>query len=225
MSEFLINSLVALAMGTIIGLERQWGRHPAGLRTNALVALGAAMFVAMTPLMGDTTAPTRMASYVVSGLGFLGGGVILREGLNVRGLNTAATIWCTGAVGTLAGGGFLWQSLTGTMAVLAVHLILRPVSDRIDIARKTAIDVETSYRLRVRCRHGQESTIRAMLLRDVIAKEHMNVQSLTTDETNSAAPTVIAEICSLKRTDQAMEDVVALVSAEPGVSEVSWTRL
>jgi putative Mg2+ transporter-C (MgtC) family protein len=225
MSHFLINSLTALVMGTLIGLERQWGRHPAGLRTNALVSLGAAMFVALAPLMGDVGAPSRVASTVVSGLGFLGGGVILREGLTVRGLNTAATIWCTGAVGSLAGGGFLWQSFAGTVAILAVHLILRPLSDRIDIARKTAVNIETSYRLRVCCQHGQVTAIRALVLRDVIAKEHMDIQRLTTDETNPAAPIVVAEICSLKHGDHAMEEVVALVSAEPGVSEVSWSRI
>jgi putative Mg2+ transporter-C (MgtC) family protein len=81
---------------------------PAGLRTNALVALS--LFVALATLMNDQNSPTRIASYVVSGLGFLGGGVILRAGLNVKGMNTAATIWCSGAVGTLAGSGFPYHA-------------------------------------------------------------------------------------------------------------------
>src|ERR1700738_4876556 len=101
----LVNMAVALLLGIIIGLERQWRQHPAGLRTTALVALGAALFVSMSKLMNDTQSPTRIVSYVVSGLGFLGGGVILREGMTVKGINTAATVWCTGAVGALAGGG------------------------------------------------------------------------------------------------------------------------
>ena len=109
MSEltFGLNVGAALLMGILIGAERQWRQHPAGLRTNALVALGAGLFVSLSLLMKDEGSPTRIASYVVSGLGFLGGGVILREGLNVRGLNTAATIWCNGAIGSLCGAGFL----------------------------------------------------------------------------------------------------------------------
>ncbi len=75
---FILNTSAALGMGVLIGLERQWRQHPAGLRTNALVALGAALFVSLARLMEDHGNPTRMASYVVSGLGFLGGGVILR---------------------------------------------------------------------------------------------------------------------------------------------------
>ena len=104
--SFLLDTAGALLIGVAIGAERQFRRHPAGLRTNALVCVGAALFVSMPRLIGATEDPTRMAATVVSGLGFLGGGVILREGLNLRGLNTAATLWCSGAVGALSGAGF-----------------------------------------------------------------------------------------------------------------------
>src|SRR5579871_6440953 len=101
-AEFLLNMATALLLGAAIGLERECRQHTAGLRTNTLVALGAALFVSLSRLVEHESSPTRIASYVVSGLGILGGGVILREGLNVRGLNTAATLWCSGAVGVLA---------------------------------------------------------------------------------------------------------------------------
>src|SRR5271168_5104169 len=119
--RFLQDVAVALVLGILIGLERQWRQHPAGLRTNALVAVGAAMFVSMSRLMDDHANPTRIVSYVVSGLGFLGGGVILREGMTVKGMNTAATIWCSGAIGALAGGHFPFQAAAGTAVVLFVH--------------------------------------------------------------------------------------------------------
>ena len=124
--RFALRIGVALLLGGLIGLERQFRQHPAGLRTNALVAVGAALFVSLTHLMGDPSSPTRIASYIVSGVGFLGGGVILREGLTVKGMNTAATLWCTAAVGTLAGASLPLHSLIGTATILALHLSLRP---------------------------------------------------------------------------------------------------
>ena len=96
-----INLAVAVVLGSAIGFERQWRHRLAGLRTNTLVALGAASFVVFEALVPDESSPTRIAAQVVSGVGFLGAGVIFREGLNVRGLNTAATLWCSAAVGVL----------------------------------------------------------------------------------------------------------------------------
>src|SRR6202040_4305705 len=112
--EFFLDTSFALILGSAIGLERQIRQHPAGLRTNGLFCAGAALFGAVSRLVGGDASPTRIASYVGSGVGFLGGGVILREGLNVKGLDTAATLWCSGAVGSLAGGGFLLQAAVGT---------------------------------------------------------------------------------------------------------------
>ena len=87
---------VATLMGACIGFERQWRQRMAGLRTNTLVAIGAASFVVFAGLFPDEGSPTRVAAQVVSGIGFLGAGIIFREGLQVSGLNTAATLWCSG---------------------------------------------------------------------------------------------------------------------------------
>ena len=96
---------IATLMGAAIGFERQWRQRMAGLRTNTLVAIGAASFVIFEGLFPDDGSPTRVAAQVVSGIGFLGAGTIFREGLHVTGLNTAATLWCSAAVGLLAGSG------------------------------------------------------------------------------------------------------------------------
>src|SRR5438477_9322041 len=113
---FTAHMLSALAMGLAIGIERQLGQHPAGVRTNALVCLGSALFVSLST--ADKSDSTRIAGQIVSGIGFLGGGVILREGINVRGMNTAATLWCSAAIGTLAGFGHIFFAVLGTLAVL-----------------------------------------------------------------------------------------------------------
>jgi putative Mg2+ transporter-C (MgtC) family protein len=125
-SEFLIDLLVAFVLGAAVGLERQFRGHPAGLRTNALVCLGATLFVSVSRLTGDADS-TRVASYVVSGVGLLGGGVILRDGFAVKGIDTAATLWCAAAVGVLAGAGFPLHAAAGAGAVLALNLVLRPL--------------------------------------------------------------------------------------------------
>ena len=89
--SFSVQVGLALFFGGLIGLERQWRQRSTGLRTNGLVAVGAAMFVIMGGLLGGHDGQVHVAAYVVSGIGFLGGGVILKEGANVRGVNTAAT--------------------------------------------------------------------------------------------------------------------------------------
>ena len=92
--EMILRLAVALAGGMVIGMERQWRHKMAGLRTNVLVAVGAAMFCLIAAMRDHEASPTRMAAQVASGVGVLGAGVILREGLHIRGLHTAATPWC-----------------------------------------------------------------------------------------------------------------------------------
>ncbi|HMF37066.1 MAG TPA: MgtC/SapB family protein [Isosphaeraceae bacterium] len=223
--SFIVNVGVALAMGVAIGVERQINQHKAGLRTNALVCVGAALFVSLTRLMGDGNSPTRIASYIVSGIGFLGGGVILRDGLTVKGLNTAATLWCSAAVGTLAGAGFPLHSLVGTLTVLVVHLGLRPVGRQIDVRLKTAVDVETLYQLRVVCQEAQEAVIRTVLLRHINALPEMTVQKISIQEAEQdGMAAVVAEIYSVERNDRALQDTMSRINIEPSVRSVSWEK-
>jgi putative Mg2+ transporter-C (MgtC) family protein len=119
MSDFdiLLRLLLALVCGGVVGFERRWRGHAAGPHTNALVACGAAIFVVAGQELGGEGAARALAQ-VATGLGFLAGGVILRDGLRVRGLNTAATIWCVAAIGGLAGMGRL--QLAGGATALVV---------------------------------------------------------------------------------------------------------
>lgn len=222
--HFLLNVVVALVLGIAIGLERQWRQHQAGLRTNALVAVGAAMFVSLSHLMDDQNSPTRIASYIVSGLGFLGGGVILRDGLTVKGMNTAATIWCTGAIGTLAGAGFPLEAIIGTAAILTIHTCLRPLARWIDIRTKTAVDVEVYYRLRVECAEGEAAHVRNILMRHIGGHPRMNVQGITTDEGEGEGKVIVADVFALERNDRALEEIIARLTIEPEVTKASWQR-
>jgi putative Mg2+ transporter-C (MgtC) family protein len=223
--HFAGNIAAALLMGLVLGLERQFHGHPAGLRTNALVCVGAAMFVSLSRLLDDSASPTRVASYIVSGIGFLGGGVIIREGLNVRGMNTAATLWCCAAVGTLTGAGFPHYALVGTLAVLAVHVSLRPLAHWLDEKRKVSPGVECLYRIRVLCSEREQAIIRTILMRHVNGKPKMVVQGIATQDTDQPERVAISvEVFAIERNDRAMEELVERLNIEPGVSAVSWEK-
>lgn len=225
-SSFALRIVVALILGMVIGLERQFRQHPAGLRTNALVCVGAALFVSLTHLMGDRDSPTRIASYIVSGVGFLGGGVILREGLNVKGMATAATLWCSAAIGTLSGAGYPLHALIGTLAVLLLHVGLRPLSRAIDARVRLAVNVERSYRLRVLCDEKHEGIIRTILLRHVNSHPDMTIQGIATqNDDNPDKAAVVADIFSVRRNDKAMEELMSRLNIEPTVTAVRWEHV
>lgn len=145
MSEDLIDIAIrlasALAAGSCIGLERTYHGRPAGFRTHALVCLASALLMLVTAYqwewLGATadetyrTDPTRMAQGIMTGIGFLGAGVIFKEGLTVRGLTTAASIWITAALGILYGIGFYYPAIIGTIAAIGVLGAFRWVETRI----------------------------------------------------------------------------------------------
>jgi putative Mg2+ transporter-C (MgtC) family protein len=129
--EFL-RLVLALALGGLIGLERMLRHHPAGIHTNALVALGSASFVVAGMLLpGDVS---RVAAQVVTGIA----GVILHRGADVRGLNTAATMWCSSAVGVLAGSGLLVLAVGVAALVLFTNILLHWIEH--DALRKPGAD-------------------------------------------------------------------------------------
>jgi putative Mg2+ transporter-C (MgtC) family protein len=130
---FIIRLLAAMAAGFLIGLERQVHRKVAGIRTNALVAMGSAMFVMISIQVTETSGGdvTRIMGQIVTGIGFLGAGVILHQGMNIQGLATAATIWCSSAIGCLAASGFYLETLICTAAVVFANLVFLRIEDRI----------------------------------------------------------------------------------------------
>lgn len=135
--DFALRLLTAIGAGFIIGFEREWRSKSAGLRTISLVTIGAALYVLLSIMITDAKGGdvSRIIGQVVTGIGFLGGGIIFKEGVSVRGLTTAATVWCSSAIGALAAGGFFYETLLGTLAILAVNIILIPMNDFIHTLR------------------------------------------------------------------------------------------
>ncbi len=130
-TEFTLRLLVALVAGLLIGFERQWHHKSAGLRTNTLVSMGAAIFVLLSIIITDkgNDDVTRIIAQVVTGIGFLCAGIIFKEGLNVHGLTTAVTVWCCSAVGCLAAAGYFIETFISTFFIIGVNLILKPLDE------------------------------------------------------------------------------------------------
>jgi putative Mg2+ transporter-C (MgtC) family protein len=162
--------LLALVLGSLIGAERQWRQRAAGMRTNTLVCFGAAAFVDLGATIGGPST-TSIIAYTISGVGFLGAGAIMKEGGSIRGLNTAATLWCSAAVGACAGAGELLDAVFVTVLLVGINLVLRPASryiDRKSLARSIKeTDAPAIYRLSAVCPASDETSVRALLLRAV----------------------------------------------------------
>ena len=131
--NFTLRLGIALLLGAFIGIERQWRQKSAGLRTNTLVSLGSAAFILLSISItaNNTGDQSRIAAQIVTGIGFLGAGVIMKDGITVHGLNTAATIWCSAAVGSLAGIGLFAEATIVTIAIMLTHLVLRPLGNKL----------------------------------------------------------------------------------------------
>jgi putative Mg2+ transporter-C (MgtC) family protein len=143
--DSVVSLMVAFALGTAIGAERQYRQRTAGLRTNVLVAIGACQFVDMGIHLGGADMAVRVIANVVTGIGFLGAGVIMKEGTNIRGLNTAATLWCSAAVGACAGADLVAQAVLLTVFVLAGNTMLRPLIDALERLPRDEAATEATY--------------------------------------------------------------------------------
>ena len=165
-SEFfdsLVSLFTAFVLGTVIGAERQYRQRSGGLRTNVLVAVGAAAFVDLGHHLNGNPGATQIISYVVSGVGFLGAGVIMKEGGNVWGLNTAATLWGSAAVGACAGADLAAEAVMVTVFVLAGNTLLRPLVNAINRAPITESGTEAIYQVRITVPEDREDDGRELL--------------------------------------------------------------
>ncbi|TQF73275.1 MgtC/SapB family protein [Rhodococcus spelaei] len=222
----LLRVALGLGLGAAVGIERQWRARIAGLRTNALVSLGATLFVIMGAYSFDGPGdPTRVAAQIVSGIGFLGAGVIMKQGASVTGLNTAATLWATAAVGALAGGGMYWVAVIGTVAIMAANTLLRPLGRLMDHQpAKTGRELPSAdYRFEVTCREDAEAHVRGLTVQ-AITRPEFRLRSVQSFDTPGAGQVkVVAELTATERDDRLLEAAVSRLSLEPLVTHVRWT--
>jgi putative Mg2+ transporter-C (MgtC) family protein len=190
----------------------------------ALVSAGAAFFAALAYDIEPGHASQQIIAYVVSGVGFLGAGAILRDGASVRGLNTAATLWCAAAVGLLSGCGFFAEAAVATALVVGAHLSLRPLARRLERAPASGGEAEWTYEIQVVCRSADEQRIRAMLLQG-LGSEGMRLQSLLSRDAETLdALEVRAEVQASAKADRILEAAVGRLCLDGSVSAARWQR-
>jgi putative Mg2+ transporter-C (MgtC) family protein len=214
--------LLALILGACVGAERQWRQRAAGLRTNTLVCFGAAAFVDL----GLTIAPgtTQVIAYVVSGVGFLGAGAIMKDGGSVRGLNTAATLWCSAAVGACAGAGEMLDAVFVTTLLITINSVLRPLSRFIDRRSLAVVDTHTLYRLRLSCDGDYESKAEHRITHAIAARA-LVLREIRTEKIEDSGTSVIQAILeSATRDEELMEGLASELRTDPWTKSVEWTE-
>ncbi|MBB6237497.1 putative Mg2+ transporter-C (MgtC) family protein [Pedobacter sp. AK013] len=222
--DFSTRLIIAFILGAAIGTERQWRQRMAGLRTNMLVCIGACMFVILGVKEGGDAAG-RVISYVVSGIGFLGAGVIMKDGLNVRGLNTAATLWCSAAVGASCGTGFIMEAGFFTTLIILTHMIMRPLGVKLSRLPLKNTHVPVPYVLIIKCRQDVENHLRVLLLQFTGNDSKLLLRSLkSTDDGDPSIAIITAEIFANSNEDTLMEKIAGRLTIEKQVSEISWNK-
>jgi len=220
-----IDSLVSLStafiLGSIIGYERQYRQRTAGLRTNALVAIAAAAFVDMAHQINGATGTTQVAAYVVSGVGFLGAGTIMKEGLNVRGLNTAATLWGSAAVGVCSGAGLLAEAILAAIFVLAANTLLRPVVNSINRKPINEHTSELTYQLHVIVSSDEQkdalATLDSLLENAEYPLGDLDIEPFGEDDVE-----ITATLLSTSVNAEKLDSITQQLNANPHVIQAFW---
>ena len=219
--DTLVSLLVAFVFGTLIGAERQYRQRSAGLRTNVLVAVGAAAFVDLANHLTGQEGSVRVIAYVVSGIGFLGAGAIMKEGMSVRGLNTAATLWASAAVGSCAGADMVAQSALLTVFVLAGNTLLRPLVNAIDRIPLHEQSSEATYEVIVTSEAGGAPGLRESIV-EKLNDANYPVRETTVIYRPGNVVEIVAVLVSSAIEPEELEAVISDIKRLPGVTHATW---
>lgn len=215
-----LNMLLALTCGALIGSERQVRQRMAGLRTNALVALGAASYVMFSSQFPDELSPTRVGAQVVSGIGFLGAGIIFRHGFTVHGLNTAATLWCSAAVGLIAGSGAAVYAIMATSMVIFVNLGLRPLVKWLKRKTRAGVPLTQDYRIMLSCQTSNLTTVRSLVMQ-ALSQRSLRVTGFEVDRGEATSDLeIVIEVNDLS--DEAIDGIISPLMIDARIDAVTW---
>jgi len=214
--------VTAFLLGGVIGLERQWRQRTAGLRTNVLVAVGAAAFVDLGLRVAGAGGGVQVIAYVVSGIGFLGAGVIMKEGSQVRGINTAATLWASAAVGAFAGSAQYGEAALVALFVLAGNTMLRPVANYINRKPISPEATEAVYRVHVTCKPECVSDARD-LLSEELEKRHYPIREIETISDREDLTELAATLVPTTADPDELDAATRHLERHDAIESATWT--
>lgn len=194
-TEFLFQITVCFLLSSCIGIERQYRRRSVGLRTIILVSLGAFLFVRYSFSFPDSDM-NRIAAQVVAGIGFLGAGVIIKDGKTVKGLTTAATLWCAAAIGVLCSANLLFEAAIGTLFILFTNIILRSVNSKINnLSGNINYNL---YSFSIICEEKNEDQI-LKIIKEIVKANKASINSIETSDTENG--NIKLDICIIIYSD------------------------
>lgn len=221
--NFTFHVILSLVLGFSIGLERQLTGHTAGIRINVLICMGTCFFVQF-PLLAGSDQVFRVGSSIISGVGFLCSGVIFKENASVKGINTAATLWCTAAIGILSSTSKYILAIIATAVLITSNLILRPLARKI---KPIGLDDETErkYRISITCDERAEWEIRELLININVCKS-LFLSNLESGDVVGEKVEVIADFTSTgKPKDNILESYVGKALKNEKVLGAGWRIL
>ena len=220
--DSLVSLVAAFVLGTLIGAERQYRQRGGGLRTHALVAVGAATFVDIGMHLNGNVGATQVIAYVVTGVGFLGAGVIMKQGSNVWGLNTAATLWCSAAVGARAGADLAFEAIALTGFVLAGNTLLRPLVNAINRTPINEGATEAIYEVHITtgADHLDESR---KFLREKLEAANYPLQGIEVIERENDGVELVATLLGTAANPRELDEIVSNLDRTPHVESASWS--
>lgn len=219
--DTLVRLAIAFLLGGVIGLERQIRQRTAGLRTNTLVAVGAAVFVDMANRLGGHDGAVHVVAYVVSGIGFLGAGAIMKEGANITGLNTAATLWGSAAVGACAGAGLMDEAAIAAFFVLASNTLLRPIVNRINRQPVKEQFSEATYMVYVICQRAKQAEVREKLV-ELLEAASYPVRDVDQHAFGQHDAEIEVTLYATAVDGPELDRVIGLLEAQAGVLQAFW---
>lgn len=222
--SFLVHLLLATAVGVIIGIEREWRLRSAGLLTNTLVAIGAAVYVmAGTTLTTNTTGdPSRVLGQIVAGVGFLGAGVIMRDGFNIHGLNSAATIWCSAAVGSLVGLDLYAAAFIAAGIIVSSNLCIRWLADWINKLAMKKQDVYNSVMFHFFLNENHEKLFRQHLMETLAKYPNITLKSFYAKEniSRSSERELVCEVNCPKKLNSDLQKFKEIIFSHPDLIKI-----
>lgn len=216
LEKFIVYLLICFFLSFFIGIERQYRHRSVGLRTTILVAIGSYLFASFSFLLNDYNIDlTRIASQIVTGIGFLGAGVILKDGIKIRGLTTAATLWCTASIGVLCASGFILEAISGTTIILFSNVFLRYINK---VVNQKSKDEQTKEEFKITITVPKENI--KEVKNDITNNTKININKLVVKKN-----TLILNITFFKPEEKQITEVIDTITKKYDIEEYSYEKI